>query len=143
MEIIRKIIEVGAGLVKDAAAEQVASERQSQIMSALVNIQNTLQQLQVAQEESTKIECISPSSTEISTWKSGFPIAVKCNNTVDIASYLQTFSNKGQAGAAYHIQNIFNLLTGQGLGSGINQEITPLLQFWHQQSYVKMFAPVD
>jgi hypothetical protein len=28
------------------------------------------------------------------------------------------------------IQNIFNVLTGQGLGSGINQEITPLLQFW-------------
>jgi hypothetical protein len=54
-------------LVKDAAAEKVAAERQSQIMSALGNIQNTLQELQVAQEESTSIEGISPSFTEIST----------------------------------------------------------------------------
>ncbi|KAM0243900.1 hypothetical protein ACHAP5_006757 [Fusarium lateritium] len=143
MEVIGKIAEVTADLLKDAEADQATTERQNQIMSALGKIQDTLQKLQVAQEESTNIERISPSFTLISTWQKEFPVAVKDNNTADISSYLQTFNSKGEDGAAYHIQNIFNVLTGRGLGSGTNQETTPMLQSWQLQSYQKMYAPVN
>ncbi|EXK78946.1 hypothetical protein FOQG_16395 [Fusarium oxysporum f. sp. raphani 54005] len=50
------------------------------------------------------------------------------------------FRGKGADGAAYNVQNIFNVLTGQGQAASGQSGATPLVQIWHDQSYDKMYS---
>ncbi|KAF5001517.1 hypothetical protein FGRMN_988 [Fusarium graminum] len=139
MEAIGTIIDISSDLILDGAAEQAADARQAQILKSLRTIQTSIQNLAIEEEDLTDIIRMAPSITDVETWQKGYPLAVEANDTASIKSYLTQFNSKGSDGAADIITNIFNVLTGEGIGPGT----TPLLQMWHLQSYKKMYTPID
>uniref|UniRef100_A0A0D2XF91 Uncharacterized protein n=1 Tax=Fusarium oxysporum (strain Fo5176) TaxID=660025 RepID=A0A0D2XF91_FUSOF len=112
-QVAGTVVKIAISSIEKEQADQAAEERQNQIMSALNNIQDTLQSIQVQQEQLTDIGMLFSSLTIIETWQNDYPIAVQNNDTNGIKSYLHAFNSKGAEGAAYNVQNIFNVLTGQ------------------------------
>ncbi|RKK87992.1 hypothetical protein BFJ71_g13129 [Fusarium oxysporum] len=139
-QVAGTVVKIAISLIEKEQADQAAEERQNQIMSALNNIQDTLQSIQVQQEQLTDIGMLFSSLAIIETWQNDYPIAVQNNDTNGIKSYLHAFNSKGAEGAAYNVQNIFNVLTGQGQAASGQSGATPLVQIWHDQSYDKMYA---
>ncbi|KAF5586102.1 hypothetical protein FPANT_7308 [Fusarium pseudoanthophilum] len=135
MEVVGKIVDFAIDYLKDAAAEQEAKARQDQIMTALNNIQSTLNSLQDEQQQSTNIAMIGGSFTNIETWQTRYATALKFNNTNEINTLINEFNEN----APTYLTNIFNVLNGQGLGPGT----VPLLKSWHAASYAKMYTPVN
>jgi hypothetical protein len=82
---------------------------------------------------------VSSSFTDISVWQSQYPEAVNNKDTEQISSFLATFNSKGPDGAAFHVQNIFNVMSGEGLGV----TVPSILPSWHTASYKKMYTPVN
>ncbi|KAF5566726.1 hypothetical protein FPHYL_3667 [Fusarium phyllophilum] len=134
------VAKIAISLIQKEQADQAAEERQNQIMGALNKIQDTLQSIQVQQEQLTDIGMLHSSLTLIETWQNGYPTAVRNNDTDQINSYLRAFNSKGPDGAAYNVQNIFNVLTGQGQAASGQSGATPLVEIWHDQSYDKMYT---
>ncbi|SCV25183.1 uncharacterized protein FFB14_00076 [Fusarium fujikuroi] len=114
-QVAGTVAKIAISLIEKEQAEQAADERQNQIMRALNNIQGTLQTIQVQQEQLADIGMLHSSLQVIETWQDGYPTAVQNNDTEQIKSYIQAFNSKGAEGAAYNVQNIFNVLTGQDL----------------------------
>ncbi|KAF4956892.1 hypothetical protein FGADI_3495 [Fusarium gaditjirri] len=139
-QVAATVVKIAISLIEKQQADQVAQERQNEIMSALNNIQDTLQSIQVQQEQLADIGMLFSSLTIIETWQSGYPSAVQNNDTDQINTYLDAFNSKGAGGAAYNVQNIFNVLTGQGQAAPGESGATPLVQIWHDQSYDKMYT---
>ncbi|KAF5590095.1 uncharacterized protein FSUBG_10933 [Fusarium subglutinans] len=135
MEVAEKIVDFANDYLKEAAAEQEADARQAQIMTALGNIQQTLNSLQDEQQQSTNIAMIGGSFTSIETWQTRYATANKFKNTSEINTLINEFNEN----APTYITNIFNVLNGQGLGPGTS----PLLKSWHDASYKKMYTPVN
>ncbi|VTT63493.1 unnamed protein product [Fusarium fujikuroi] len=139
-QVAGTVAKIAISLIEKEQAEQAADERQYQIMRALNNIQGTLQTIQVQQEQLADIGMLHSSLQVIETWRDGYPTAVQNNDTEQIKSYIQAFNSKGAEGAAYNVQNIFNVLTGQGEAASGESGATPLVQIWHDQSYEKMYS---
>ncbi|KAF5583940.1 uncharacterized protein FSUBG_12947 [Fusarium subglutinans] len=137
------IIKIAVSLIEEHQADSAAQDRQNQIMSALNGIQDILQSIQIQQENLADIEMLHSSPTLIETWRTGYPPAVQNNDIDQINSYLQAFNIKGEGGAEYIGQNIFDVLTGQGQAAPGQPGATPLVQVWHDQSYDKMYTPDD
>ncbi|KAF5664949.1 hypothetical protein FCIRC_10705 [Fusarium circinatum] len=135
MEVAEKIVDFANDYLKDATAEQEADARQAQIMTALGNIQQTLNSLQDEQQQSTNIAMIGGSFTSTETWQTRYATANKFKNTSEINTLINEFNEN----APTYITNIFNVLNGQGLGPGTS----PLLKSWHDASYKKMYTPVN
>ncbi|EXK86377.1 hypothetical protein FOQG_09649 [Fusarium oxysporum f. sp. raphani 54005] len=104
-------------------------------MTALGNIQKTLDSLQDKQQQQTNIAIIGGSLTSIKTWQTRYATATKFNNTSEINTLINEFNEN----APTYITKIFNVLNGQGLGPGT----APLLKSWHAASYAKMYTPVN
>ncbi|KAK2689283.1 hypothetical protein QWA68_011395 [Fusarium oxysporum] len=104
-------------------------------MTALGNIQKTLDSLQDKQQQQINIAIIGGSLTSIETWQTRYATATKFNNTSEINTLINEFNEN----APTYITNIFNVLNGQGLGPGT----APLLKSWHAASYAKMYTPVN
>ncbi|KAK2667322.1 hypothetical protein RAB80_016513 [Fusarium oxysporum f. sp. vasinfectum] len=121
--------------LKQAAAEQEADAHQAQFMTALGNIQKTLDSLHDKQQQQINIAIIGGSLTSIETWQTRYATATKFNNTSEINTLINEFNEN----APTYITNIFNVLNGQGLGPGT----APLLKSWHAASYAKMYTPVN
>ncbi|KAI7767099.1 hypothetical protein LZL87_012385 [Fusarium oxysporum] len=138
-QVAGTVVKIAISLIEKEQADQAAEERQSQIMSALNSIQDTLQSMQVQQEQLTDIGMLFSSLTISETWQNGYPTAVQNNDTDQINTYLHAFNSKDAGGAAYNVQNIFNVLTGQGQAASGQSGATPLVQIWHDQSYDKMY----
>ncbi|KAF4333489.1 hypothetical protein FBEOM_12697 [Fusarium beomiforme] len=139
MEAIGTIIDLSTELILDSAAEQAADSRQEQILQGLAKIQAGIKDLAIEQEDLADIIQLAPSLNVIETWQKNYPLAVQANDTAQIQVYLNQFNNVGADGAAAIVNNIFNVLTGQGVGPGA----TPILQMWHLQSYQKMYTPIN
>ncbi|KAM0351703.1 hypothetical protein ACHAPU_002713 [Fusarium lateritium] len=125
MEVAGKVVEIVSGLIKDAAAE-----RQTEIMTALSNIQSSIASLQLEEEQLEALSQASPSFTDISVWQQQYPVAVQSNDNAQIQKFLNDFNDN----AASHIQTIFNVLTGQNMGP----TAPSILPAWHLASYKKM-----
>ncbi|WKT42256.1 hypothetical protein QSH57_007092 [Fusarium oxysporum f. sp. vasinfectum] len=70
-----------------------------------------------------------------------FSLVAYAHGTIGVfRGYLRAFNSKGADGAAYNVQNIFNVLTGQGQAASGQSGATPLVQIWHDQSYDKMYS---
>ncbi|KAF5633113.1 uncharacterized protein FTJAE_7292 [Fusarium tjaetaba] len=135
------IAKIAISFIEKDRADSAAQDRQNQIMGALNGIQNTLQSMQVQQENLADIGMLYSSLTLIEAWKNEYPTAVQNRDTDQINSYLQAFNIKGEGGAGYIVQNIFSVLTGQGQTTPGQSGATPLVQVWHDQSYDKMYTP--
>ncbi|KAM5520509.1 hypothetical protein FOXYSP1_14399 [Fusarium oxysporum f. sp. phaseoli] len=104
-------------------------------MTALGNIQKTLDSLQDKQQQQTNIAIIGGSLTSIETWQTRYTTATKFNNTSEINTLINEFNKN----APTYITNIFNVLNGQSL----SPSTAPLLKSWHAASYAKMYTPVN
>ncbi|KAJ4044418.1 hypothetical protein NW756_004752 [Fusarium oxysporum] len=70
-----------------------------------------------------------------------FSLVAYAHGTIGVfRGYLRAFNSKGADGAASNVQNIFNVLTGQGQAASGQSGATPLVQIWHDQSYDKMYS---
>ncbi|KAF5659017.1 hypothetical protein FHETE_9645 [Fusarium heterosporum] len=139
MEAIGTIIDITSDLILDGAAEQAADIRQAQILQSLSKIQSSIQNLAIENANLADIIRINTSVNDIEGWQKDYPVAVRADDKKNIDSFLTQFYNKGSDGALGVMNNIFNVLTGEGVGPGT----TPLLQMWHLQSYKKMYTPIN